>query len=101
MQFLTKQANIFYISAAEIARNELERIITEIKGLITDNGNTYSFIFIETPPFRWEQEASRQMNLLHSQFEGRHIIHDLILPAEVFREMQLRNTENVSRERGR
>ena len=85
--------NIFHISAAEVARNELSERCREIRKHIEEHRGVYSFVFIETPPSRWEHEVQRQMKMLESHFEGKHPIHPLILPSKVYKEMQRRNSE--------
>ena len=91
MEFLTDTANVFYISADEISRNELSIICEAIKQQIEERNGTYTFIFIEEPFYRWESEVGRQMGLLRGHFDGKVVINDLILPSDVYQEMWARN----------
>lgn len=94
MQFLTDQANIFFITAAEVGRNELPTLCKNLKTFIEAGSADDSFIFIEVPPFRWEKEVECQMALLESRFDGKHSVHPLIISSEVYKEMQLRNARH-------
>ena len=95
MQFLTDRANIFYISAREIASNGLGIACEQIGKAILRRLGTHTFIFIEEPPFRWEDDVPRQLNKLRSNLETSRrefVIHDLIIPSDVYQKMSRRNT---------
>ena len=86
--------NLFFISSRDIAINRLPTICPDIREWITERKGVCTFIFIEEPPHRWESEVKRQMQMLIADFADTHVIHDMILPSDVFREMKRRNAQH-------